>query len=82
HDDANAVIYDTIIIVTDRVVVDRQLQKAVMTLEHVVGLIKVMDPSCTSQDLKRALEGNTKIVATTIQKFPYIVDELGRLKDK
>lgn len=82
HDSDNKVIYDTTIIVTDRVVVDRQLQKAVMTLDHAVGLIKVMDNSCSSQDLKAALEGNTKIVATTIQKFPYIVDELKNLKDK
>lgn len=82
HDADNKVIYDTTIIVTDRVVVDRQLQKAVMTLDHAVGLIKVMDNSCSSQDLKAALEGNTKIVATTIQKFPYIVDELKNLKDK
>lgn len=82
HDADNKVIYDTTIIVTDRVVVDRQLQKAVMTLEHALGLIKVMDDSCSSQDLKVALEGNTKIVATTIQKFPYIVDELKNLKNK
>lgn len=61
---------------------DRQLQKAVMTLEHAAGVIKVMDKYCSSQDLKTALEGNTKIVATTIQKFPYIVDELRNLKDK
>lgn len=82
HDADNKVIYDTTIIVTDRVIVDRQLQKAVMTLDHAVGLIKVMDNSCSSQDLKTALEGNTKIIATTIQKFPYIVDELKNLKDK
>lgn len=61
---------------------DRQLQKAVMTLEHAAGVIKVMDKYCSSQDLKTALEGNTKIVATTIQKFPYIVDELRNPKDK
>lgn len=82
HDSDNRVIYDTTIIVTDRLVVDRQLQKAVMTLDHAVGLIKVMDNSCSSQDLKLALEGNTKIIATTIQKFPYIVDELKNLKNK
>lgn len=82
HDNDNKVIYDTTIIVTDRVVVDRQLQKAVMSLEHAHGLIKTMDDKCSSHDLKLALEGNTKIVATTIQKFPYIVDELKNLKNK
>lgn len=82
HDEANEVIYDTIIIVTDRVVVDRQLQKAVTSLDHARGLIRTMDKNCSSRDLKIALEGNTKIVATTIQKFPYIVSELKNLKDK
>lgn len=76
HDADNRVIYDTTIIVTDRLVVDRQLQKAVMALDHSPGVIKVMDEDCSSSDLKIALEGNTRIIATTIQKFPYIVDEL------
>ena len=82
HDFDNKIIYDNIVIVTDRVVVDRQLQKAVSAIEHKVGLIKVMDEKCTSSDLKDALEGNTKIVATTIQKFLYIADIVKGLKDK
>lgn len=82
HDANNKVIYDTIIIVTDRVVVDRQLQRAVTGLDHQAGLIRTMDDTCSSHDLKLALEGNTKIVVTTIQKFPYIVDELKNLRDK
>ena len=82
HDSDNQIIYDNIVIVTDRVVVDRQLQKAVQSLEHKVGLIKVMDDKCTSNDLKEALEGNTKIIATTIQKFLYISDIVSGLKNK
>lgn len=82
HDADNKIIYDNIIIVTDRVVVDRQLQKAVGAIEHKVGLIKVMDDKCSSGDLKEALEGNTKIVATTIQKFLYIADIVKGLKNK
>lgn len=82
HDKDNKIIFDNIIIVTDRVVVDRQLQKAVTSLEHKSGLIKVMDEKCSSNDLKTALEGNTKIIATTIQKFLYIADIAKGLKDK
>lgn len=73
---------DSIIICTDRVVVDRQLQQAVLSLEHKSGFIRVMDEKCTSADLGRALEGNTKIVVTTIQKFPYIVGNVKALRDK
>lgn len=82
HDVNNKVIFDNIIIITDRVVVDRQLQKAILGLEHKAGLIRVMDDKCNSADLAIALKGNTKIVATTIQKFPYIVDSVAGLKNK
>lgn len=82
HDANNKMIFDNIVIVTDKVVVDRQLQAAVMGMEHKSGLIKVMDDKCTSKDLAIALNGNTKIIATTIQKFPYIVDEVVNLKNK
>lgn len=82
HDAENKIIFDNIVIITDRVVVDRQLQKAVMGLEHKAGLIRVMDEKCNSADLANALKGNTKIVATTIQKFPYIVDSVKGLKEK
>lgn len=82
HDADNKIIFNNIVIVTDRVVVDRQLQKAIMGMEHKAGLIRVMDDKCNSTDLAIALNGNTKIIATTIQKFPYIVDSVSGLKDK
>ncbi len=94
HDRQNKMIFDNIIICTDRVVVDRQLQSAILGIEHVPGLIKVLDDKATSVDLSEALLGyitidgkkksigSPKIVATTIQKFPYIVDSVKNLKDK
>lgn len=82
HDKENKIIFDNIIICTDRVVVDRQLQQAVMGIEHKAGMIRVMDDKCNSNDLALAIQGNTKIIATTIQKFPYIVDSVKGLKNK
>ena len=82
HDKENKIIFDNIIICTDRVVVDRQLQQAVMGIEHKAGMIRVMDERCNSNDLALAIQGNTKIIATTIQKFPYIVDSVRGLKNK
>ena len=82
HDADNNIIFDNIIIVTDRVVVDRQLQKAILGMDHKAGLIRVMDDKCTSADLAYELTHNTKIIATTIQKFPYIVDTVANLNDK
>lgn len=82
HNDDNKVVFDNVIICTDRVVVDRQLQQAVKAIEHKSGMIEVMDKTCTSFDLASALKSNTKIIATTIQKFPYVVDQVKNLKSK
>lgn len=82
HDAEDKQIFSNVVVVTDRVVVDRQLQAAISGIEHKSGLFKPMKDDCTSDDLRRALEGNTKIIATTIQKFPYIVDTVASLKDK
>lgn len=82
HDNDNKVIFDNIVICTDRVIVDRQLQAAIIGMEHKAGIIRVMDDKCTSADLKIALESNIKIIATTIQKFPYIVDYVKNLNNK
>ena len=82
HDKEDKQIFDNIIIVTDRVVVDRQLQDAIKQIDHKSGLIKVMDEGCSSDDLRKALEGNTKIIATTIQKFLYIVDSTRKINHK
>ena len=82
HDLEDKQIFDNIVIVTDKVVVDRQLQEAVKQVDHKSGLIRVMDDDCSSDDLRKALEGNTKIIATTIQKFLYIVDTIKAINNK
>lgn len=82
HDEDGVAVDDNVIIVTDRVVVDRQLQRAIKSIDHKDGLIKVMDEDCTSEDLARAINGNTKIIATTIQKFPFVVDKVGSMEGK
>ncbi|MGL6177918.1 MAG: type I restriction endonuclease subunit R [Tannerellaceae bacterium] len=82
HNADDKPVFDTVCIITDRIVVDRQLQNAVLSLEHKAGLIKVMDDSCKSKDLADALNGNTKIVVTTIHKFMYINDLVNELKSK
>lgn len=84
HDTENQNIFDTVLVITDRIVVDRQLQEAILGIEHKSGQVKVMDDKCDSEDLAIALGGNTKIVVTTIHKFYYILDNnlLGDLKNK
>jgi type I restriction enzyme R subunit len=82
HNAEDKIIFDNIVIVTDRIVVDRQLQSTILGIKHKSGFIKAMDDKCTSADLAEALAGNTKIIVTTIQKFPYIVSEVKNLKKK
>jgi type I restriction enzyme R subunit len=67
HDAADAPIFDTAIVVTDRVVLDRQLQGTVAQFERTPGIVKKIDG--TSRQLKEAIEAQAKIIITTIQKF-------------
>lgn len=84
HDSANENIFDTVLVITDRIIIDRQLQEAILGIEHKSGQVKVMDDKCSSEDLAIALGGNTKIIVTTIHKFYYILNNnlLGNLKAK
>lgn len=67
HDEADRPIFDSAIIVTDRIVLDRQLQNTVSQFEQTKGVVKKIDG--TSRQLKEALKGGSRIVITTIQKF-------------
>ena len=67
HDDDDRVIFDTAIIVTDRLVLDRQLQETISGFSQVTGVVKKIDG--TSRDLKEAIEDGARIIITTIQKF-------------
>lgn len=74
HDDLNHNIFDSILVITDRIVVDRQLQEAILGIQHKSGQVKVMDDNCDSEDLAIAISGKTKIIVTTIHKFYYILN--------
>ncbi|QKF64712.1 type I restriction endonuclease subunit R [Campylobacter corcagiensis] len=82
HNENDKVIFNKVVVVTDRVVVDRQLQNAIEALGLKAGFVETMDDSKNSSDLAAALNSNTKIIVTTIQKFPYILDSIKKLKDQ
>jgi type I restriction enzyme R subunit len=67
HDEADKPIFNTAIIVTDRVVLDRQLQDTVTQFEQTAGVVKKIDG--TSRQLKEAIAKGARIIVTTIQKF-------------
>lgn len=67
-------IYDCVIVITDRRVLDKQLQDAIYQIEHAQGVVKAIDED--SRQLAQALVDGTKIVVTTLQKFPFILKGL------
>ena len=67
HDEDDRALFDTAIIVTDRIVLDRQLQDTVSGFDHVRGVVRKIDG--TSRDLKAAIQAGARIIITTIQKF-------------
>lgn len=77
HDRDDEPIFDTIVVITDRRALDRQLQQHVRQFEQVRGLVRNIRG--TSQDLKEALEEGKRIVVSTLQKFPYISEEIQSL---
>ncbi len=78
HDSANNNnIFDTVIVVTDRKVLDVQIRNNIKQFEQVKGIVEAITEG--SKQLKTALEEGKKIIITTIQKFPYIVNEIGEL---
>lgn len=80
HDKSDRRVFDSIIVITDRRVLDRQLQRTVRQFEQTAGVVENIDT--TSRQLKQALEDGKTIIVTTLQKFPVIVNEIGALPGK
>ncbi|MCU5712629.1 DEAD/DEAH box helicase family protein [Bacillus cereus] len=82
HDENNNPIFASVIIVTDRTVLDRQLQNTIMSFDHTTGQVETIDDRKKSQDLKQAINDGKKIIITTLQKFPIIYQEVEAAKGK
>lgn len=72
-------LFDSVIVVTDRRLLDKQLRENIKEFSEVKNIVA---PAYSSADLKSALETGKKIIITTIQKFPFIVDGISDLSDK
>jgi len=72
-------LFDSVIVVTDRRLLDKQLRENIKEFSEVKNIIA---PANKSSELKSALENGKKIIITTIQKFPFIVDGISDLSDK
>lgn len=75
HKDDKAV-FSSVIIVTDRTVLDRQLQNTVSGFDHQLGVIETIGDDKNSKDLRDAINNGVRIIVTTLQKFPVIYQEV------
>lgn len=80
HDVQDTRVFDSIIVVTDRRVLDKQLQQTVHQFEQTLGVVQNID--FNSGQLREALERGKTIIVTTLQKFPRIVKDIGTLPGK
>lgn len=72
-------LFDSVIVVTDRKILDKQIRENIKSFSEVKNIVA---PAYSSSELKQSLESGKKIIITTIQKFPFIVDGISDLSDK
>jgi type I restriction enzyme R subunit len=78
HDGADRKVFDKVVVITDRLVLDRQLQETIYGIEHVHGIVQRIDKDAAQ--LADALRGEqARIIVTTLQKFPFVLDKIERL---
>lgn len=80
HDAQDARIFDSVVVVTDRRVLDQQLQDTIYQFEHRHGVVQRIDED--SRQLAEALESATPIIITTLQKFPFVARQLLKMAEE
>ena len=80
HDDRDGRVFDSVIVVTDRRVLDQQLQDTIYQFEHRHGVVQKIDED--SRQLAQALESAVPIIITTLQKFPFVSRQLLKLAEE
>lgn len=80
HNSADQKIFDSIIVITDRRVLDKQLRDTIVQFEQTAGVVKPITSG--SSQLASALENGEKIITTTLQKFPFVLDKITEIKGR
>lgn len=69
-------LFDSVVVVTDRRVLDSQLQETISGFDHVIGSVVTIGKDKTSADLRDAINGGTRLIVSTLQKFPVIYEQV------
>ena len=76
HNENNDAIFNSVIIITDRRILDQQLQATVSSFDHTLGSVVTIDEKKNSGALRDAINDGKRIIVTTLQKFPVIYNEV------
>ena len=76
HDEDNKPVFSSVVVVTDRTVLDAQLQDTISSFDHTLGSVETIGEGKSSKDLRNALNNGARIIVTTLQKFPVIYQEV------
>ena len=76
HDSNNEAVYDSVIVVTDRRVLDQQLQATISSFDHTLGSVETIHDKKSSKDLLNAINKGKRVIVTTLQKFPVIYEQV------
>ena len=80
HDENDAKVFDSVVVITDRRVLDQQLQNTIYQFDHKQGVVQKIDED--TRQLVKALADGTPIVITTLQKFPFVSETLDKLREE
>jgi type I restriction enzyme R subunit len=82
HDEQDQPIFSSVVVISDRRNLDKQLQDNIYQVEHKQGVVEKIDDDKSSTDLANALNAGVKIIITTLQKFSFILDKVNDFDDK
>jgi len=80
HTSENAKVFDSVVVITDRLVLDQQLQDTIYQFEHKKGVVQKIDEN--SRQLAEALQTGVPIIITTLQKFPFVSRQLIKMAEE
>jgi len=80
HNHQDQRIFNSVIVITDRLVLDNQLQDTIYQFEHKAGVVQKIDKDSTQ--LADAIANSANIIITTLQKFPHVIDKVGELPNR
>ncbi len=80
HNESGEKVFDSVVVITDRKVLDKQLQETIYQFEHKEGVVQKIDEN--SGQLAQALSEGKPIIITTLQKFPFVMEKVGDLSKR